>query len=156
MAQPIPFKLPRRDPREELLSRLENAPAEHADAVLATFGVLQALHDRGVLDLLRGVLGASDTILEQVVATANTPEAIRHIRNLLLLGRTLGEIEPSLLGDFTRAVPKALDHAKGGEEKPPGLIKLVSMFWSSDFRRGLAAFNDLLVTFGRNLNEKNP
>jgi len=37
---------------------------------------------------------------------ASGPEAIRATRNLLLLVRTLGEIEPALLNDLTRAVPK--------------------------------------------------
>ena len=55
MARPIPLELPKRDPREELHSRLEKAPAEHAEAILAGFEVLQGLHDRGVLELLRGV-----------------------------------------------------------------------------------------------------
>jgi hypothetical protein len=32
----------------------------------------------------------------------------------------------------------------------------MSTFWNKDFRRGLAAFNDLLVVFGRNLIEKVP
>jgi hypothetical protein len=41
MARPIPLELPERDPREELLSRLEKAPAEHAAAILAGFEVLQ-------------------------------------------------------------------------------------------------------------------
>ena len=154
MARPIPFEMPRRDPREELQSRLENAPAEHAEAVLAAYEVLQGLHDRGVLDLLRGALGAGDKVLEQVVAAAKTPGAIRAMRNLLLLARTLGEIEPELLSDLTRAVPKALVQANEEESRPPGLLKLIGTFWNRDFRRGLAAFNDLLAVFGRHLTEK--
>jgi len=74
---------------------------------------------------------------------------------LLLLVTTLGEIEPALLSDLTRAIPKALVQANAEESKPPGLFKLISTFWNADFRRGLAAFNDLLVMFGRNLTEKN-
>ena len=154
MARPIPFEVPRRDPREELQSRLENAPAEHAEAVLAAYEVLQGLHDRGVLELLRGALGAGDRVLEQAVAAAKTPEAIRAVRNLLLLARTLGEIEPELLSDLTRAIPKALVQANAEESRPPGLLKLIGTFWNRDFRRGLAAFIDLLAVFGRHLREK--
>jgi len=156
MARPIPFELPRRDPREELQSRLQNAPAEHAEAVLAAYEVLQGLHDSGVLDVMRDALGASDRILERVVDVAKTPESIRAIRNLLLLAKTIGAIEPELLSDFTRAVPIALVQANAEESKPPGLLKLLSTFWNRDFRRGLAAFNDLLMVFGRNLSERTP
>ena len=156
MAQPIPLHLAPRDPRAELSSRLQQAPLDHAEAVLAGYEVLQGLHDHGVLELMRGTLGGSEKILEQFVAVASGPEAIRASRNLLLLVKALGEIEPALLGDLTRAVPKALVQANVEEAKPPGLFKLISTFWNKDFRRGLAAFNDLLVAFGKNLSVKNP
>ena len=156
MAQPIAFKPPPRDPREALFSRLQSAPAEHAEAVLAAYEVLQGLHDRGVLDLMRGALGASDQIIENVVDVVNSPEAIRAIRNLLLLTRALATIEPGLLEDFTDTLPRALVQAHDEEAKPPGLFKLLSTFWNRDFRRGLAAANDLFVMFGKNLSRKNP
>ena len=155
MAQPIPLYLAERDPREDLESRLRQAPLDHAEAVLAAYEVLQGLHDRGVLELMRGTLGGSEKILEQVVAVASSAESVRATRNLLLLATTLGEIDPALLSDLTRAIPKALVQANAEESRPPGLFKLLSTFWNADFRRGLAAFNDLLVVFGRNLTEKN-
>lgn len=155
MARPIPLHLAPRDPREDLNLRLQQAPLEHAEAVLAAYEVLQGLHDRGVLELMRGTLGGSEKILEQVVAVASSAESIRATRNLLLLATTLGEIEPALLSDLTRAIPKALVQANAEQRKPPGFFKLITTFWNKDFRRGLAAFNDLLVAFGRNLTEKN-
>jgi uncharacterized protein YjgD (DUF1641 family) len=155
MARPIPLELPPRDPQRELNSRLQQAPLDHAEAVLAAYEVLQGLHDSGVLELMRGVLGGGEKILEQVVAVGSGAQSIRATRNLLLLVTALGEIEPALLSDLTRAMPKALVQANAEEAKPPGLIKLMSTFWNKDFRRGLAAFNHLLVVFGRNLTEKN-
>ena len=154
MARPIPLELPPRDPQRELNSRLQQAPLEHAEAVLAAYEVLQGLHDSGVFEVLRGTLSGGEKALEQVVEVARGPEAIRATRNLLLLVTALGEIEPTLLSDLTRAVPKALVQANAEESKPPGLFKLMSTFWKKDFRRGLAAMNDLLVVFGRNLSEK--
>jgi uncharacterized protein YjgD (DUF1641 family) len=155
MAQPIPLHLAPRDPREELNARLQQAPLDHAEAVLAAYEVLQGLHNRGVLEVMRGTLGGSEKILQQVVAVASAPESINATRNLLLLATTLGEIDPALLSDLTRAIPKALAQANAEEAKPPGLFKLMSTFWNADFRRGLAAFNDLLLAFGKNLTEKN-
>ncbi len=67
MARPIPLHLAPRDPLRELNSRLQQAPLEHAEAVLAANEVLQGLHDHGVLELMRGTLGGSEKILEQVV-----------------------------------------------------------------------------------------
>lgn len=156
MARPIPLALAPRDRQRELDVQLQEAPMKHAQAILAGYEVLQALHDRGVLDVMRGVLGGGEKILEQAVAVASGPEAIRGSRNLLLLVKALGEIEPALFSDLTRAVPKALVQTNA-EKKPPGLIKLFSTFWrNKDFRRGLAAVNDLLEIFGRNLTGKAP
>ena len=154
MARPIPLDLTPRDPQRELNSRLQRAPQEHAEAVLAAYELLQGLHDSGVLEVLRGTLGGGEKILEQFVEVAKGPEAIRATGNLLLLVKALGEIDPALLSDLTRAVPKALIQAHAEEAKPPGLFKLMSTFWNKDFRRGLAVFNDLLVVFGRNLTDK--
>jgi uncharacterized protein YjgD (DUF1641 family) len=151
MAQPIRLEPPPHDRHAELASRLRVAPTEHAEAVLAAYEVLQGLHDRGVLELMRGTLGASDAIVEIAVGAANTPESIRALRNLMLLAQALGAIEPALLADLTRAVPDALAQAKAEEKRPPGLVKLLSTFFKKDFRRGLAVMNDLLVAFGRNL-----
>ena len=59
MAQPIPLEIPPRDPLAELHSRLGRASEEHAEAVLAAYEVLQQLHERGVLEIMRGALAAS-------------------------------------------------------------------------------------------------
>ena len=75
MAQPIALKLPPRDSRAELQARLQNAPLEHAEALLSVYDVLQRLHDRGMLDLLRGALGSSDRVLEILVEAAKTPQS---------------------------------------------------------------------------------
>src|ERR1700732_980074 len=100
MAQPIPLEIPPRNPRAELRSRLEQAPEEHAEAVLAAYEVLQELHNRGVLEIMRGALAASDEILETVVDNVKTPEAIRAIRNLLFWRQILGSIEPESPSPF--------------------------------------------------------
>lgn len=154
MARPIHLNLLPRDPQQEIASQLQKAPLQHAEAVIAAYEILQCLHDSGVLEILRGALGGGEKIVEQVVDAARAPQAIGAVRNLLLLAKVLGEIDPALLGDLTRAVPKALVQANAEEATPPGLFKLISTFWNNDFRRGLAAFNDFLVMFGKNLTEK--
>jgi len=154
MAQPIPLTLAPRNPQHELDVRLEAAPAKHAEAILAAYEVLQLMHDKGVLELMRGTLGGGELVVQQAVAVATDAASIRASRNALLLIKALGEVEPELLSDLTRALPKALVQANREEAKPPGLFKLLRTFFNPDFRRGLAAFNDLLEMFGRNLTNK--
>jgi len=145
------MELPKRDPREELRVRLQQAPLDHAEAVLASFEVLQGLHDRGVLELLRGVLGGSDKILEIVVEAGETPEAIRGIRNLLIMTKILGSIDPELLKKLAEAVPEVLvGEAKAQETEPPGFWEVLQILCSKNLRRGLAVVNNLLEALGKN------
>jgi uncharacterized protein YjgD (DUF1641 family) len=152
MAQPIPLEIPPRNPRAELQSRLEHAPEEHAEAVLAAYDVLQELHNRGVLEIMRGALAASDELLERVVDNAKTPEAIRAIRNLFLLQRILGSIEPEWFKVIVQAIPEGIAQATAERDQPVGLFSLLRRLTSKDSLRGLAAAVDFLQAFGRHLN----
>ncbi len=156
MARPIPFEPPSRDPREELRSRLQEAPVEHAEALLATYEVLQGLHDRGVLDLLRGGLGSSDKVMGTFMEAIKTPEAIRATRNLLLLIQTLGAIEPDSLRVLAGSFSEVLRQAKAPEPEVPGLWALFNRIRSNDGRRGLAAVITALETLGRNASSEKP
>jgi uncharacterized protein YjgD (DUF1641 family) len=151
MAQPIPLEIPPRNPRTELRSRLEQAPEEHAEAVLAAYEVLQELHHRGVLEIMRGALAASDEILEKVVDNARTPEAIRAIRNLLFCQHILGSIEPEWFKGMFQAIPEGIAQATAERDQPIGFFGLLRRLTSKDSLRGLAAAIDFLQAFGRHL-----
>jgi len=151
MAQPIPLEIPPRNPRAELQSRLEHAPEEHAEAVLAAYEVLQQLHNRGVLEIMRGALAASDEILETVVDDVKTPEAIRAIRNLLFWRQILGSIEPEWFKGIFQAIPEGIAKATAERDRPVTLFGLLRRFTSKDSLRGLAAAMDFLQAFGRHL-----
>jgi uncharacterized protein YjgD (DUF1641 family) len=156
MAKPIPLELPASDPRAELQARLQSAPIEHAEALLAAYEVLQGLHDRGVFELLRGALGSSDKVIEIIVAAANTPESIRGIRNILILAKILGNMEPAFVEGFARSLPEAIAFTKAHESNPPGVWGVMSKFGDKDFRRGLLLVTALLEAFGRNLPPEPP
>jgi uncharacterized protein YjgD (DUF1641 family) len=156
MAQPITLELPARDPRAELQTRLQNAPLEHAEALLAAYEALQGLHDRGVFELLRGALGSSDRVIEIIVEAAKTPDSIRGIRNVIILAKILGTIEPELLEGFAKSLPEAIAFTKAHESKPPGIWGVLTKFGNRDFRRGLLLVNSMLEAFGRNLPPEGP
>ncbi len=157
MAQPIPLEIPPRNPRAELRARLEQAPEEHAEAVLAAYEVLQELHNRGVLDIMRGFLAASDDILEKVVDNIRTPEAIRAIRNLLFWRQILGSIEPEWFKGIFQAIPEGIAEATAERVQPVSFFRLLRRLTSKDSLRGLTAAVDFLQAFGRHLHSaENP
>lgn len=149
MAKPIPLELPARDSHEELLSRLQSAPAEHAEALLAGYEVLQGLHDSGTLELLRGLLGSGDKVLQTAVDATRTPESVRIIRNLLLLVKMLGEFDPDLFEGFVRALPEAMKNAKARAKESPGLLSTLNEFRNKDLLRGIVVVNSVLEIWGR-------
>ena len=151
MARPIRFEPLARDARVELRDRLDQAPLEHAEALLSASEVLQGLHERGVLDILKGALSAGDNLLETVVEVAKTPEAIRSVRNLLLLSQLLGNIEPELLGAIARSIPEGLAQASAKRSETPGLFSLLLKFFSRDSRRAMGATAELLESVGKGL-----
>jgi uncharacterized protein YjgD (DUF1641 family) len=150
MAEPIDLKPAPRDPREALYNRLEKAPLEHVEALLAAYEVLQGLHDRGVLETLRGGLGSSDKVLQILVDAANTPEAITGIRNFMILTRIAGTLEPELLEALAEALPEGMAQAKMPE--PLGLWNLLKKLSSQDGRRALTALTGVLESLGKSLN----
>jgi uncharacterized protein YjgD (DUF1641 family) len=151
MAQPIPRAVKPRDPRTELRSRLDDAPVEHAEALLAAYEVLQGLHDRGVLELMRGALGSGEQVLEIAVNTARSPQSIRSLRNLLLLTNMIGQIDPVQLGNVTHAVPKALNAV--GDAKPPSIWQFISALWDKNVRSGLWVSIGMLRAIGEFVNK---
>ncbi len=149
MAKPIPLELPERDPREALYQRLQNAPLEHVEALLATYEVLQGLHDRGVLEMMRGALGSSDHVLQILVDASKTPEAIRGMRNLMVMAKVAGSLETELLENVAQAV--ATDLSKEKAPPPLSLWQLFKKLRNKDTRRALTALTGVLESAGKSL-----
>jgi len=145
MAQPIPFVVQQLPHREE--ERLRNAPAEHTEAILSALEVLQLMHDRGVLDLMRGLLGAGDELVNIVTASLKTPQSIRSMRNLLLLASLLSSVSPEVIQSIVDSVISAMNRRAG--QDAPGLLELFRRMRSENSRRGLAMAIDLVEALGK-------
>jgi uncharacterized protein YjgD (DUF1641 family) len=95
--------------------------------------------------VIKGALGSGEQVLEIVVRGLNTPEAIRAVRNVMILTKVLGSIEPTLLEKFATAIPDSLiATARAEESEAPGFWGILKIFRSVNLRRGLAVVNNLL------------
>jgi uncharacterized protein YjgD (DUF1641 family) len=132
------------DSREDLIRRVEQAPIEHAEAVLATYDLLQRLHEKGLLDLLNGLLSAGDTVVEHVVDVVSSKEMVTALRIGLIFSNLLNSIDADAL------------HAAvaGAGKDTPSLLALGKQAASKDARRGLATAVGLLNLFGAALNKQ--
>ena len=150
MARPISFKPVTVDFKADLVRRLEDAPEEHAAALLAGYNVLQAAHDEGLLDILHGMIASKDTIISTLARYAAQPEGVTGIRNLLTAAKILTELDPEVLDHVSRAVTRATADYKL-EQKPPSLFQLAKRANSEDSRRGLSFMTLILSSLGRSL-----
>lgn len=151
MARPIPLELSPRDPREELSKRLDEAPIEHAEALLDSYELLQQLHEHGVFQLLRGALGASDKLIETAVDAAKSDESVRAMRNAMILGKMLASINPEVLQCIATATGETLGCYQKPVIEPPGLFALLNQFRHKELRSSMALINKFLETLGNQI-----
>ena len=128
---------------------LRESPQQHADAILSALALLQLLHDRGVLELLRGVVGAGDHLVGTLTAAVDTPESLRAIRNFILLTKFFGSIPPDILSSLVQAATEGAKREK--IQRPPGVLKLLRRLGSEDSRHAIAVTLDLLESVGKGL-----
>jgi uncharacterized protein YjgD (DUF1641 family) len=152
MANPIQFAPKLTDPKLELQRRLIAAPNEHAEALLVAFDLLEEAHRQGILDALHGAIGAKDTILGSLAAYSADPASINAIRNLLVLGKIFGTLEPEPLSRVSQAMLAAAKEYEA-EKKPPSLWQLFKRMRTPEARGGLSFMTRMLGTVGRATDE---
>ena len=151
MAKPIPLQMPPRDVRAELIEKLQNAPVTHAAAIMEWYELLQALHDSGVMSTLRGATAEGGAIVTALAEGLDTPESIRALRNLVVVARMTGKIDPEIFRGVVNAVPDSLTDANVRQIKTPGLWQLFRSFTTTESRRTLGVVAGLLNAVGRAL-----
>ena len=126
MAQPIRTYTPHRNEQDEVRAKVENAPLQHGKALLAAYELLQEAQDHGVLDTLRGAIGAGDAIVDKVSEFANTPEGVRAMRNFLALSRVFANLDPEKVDAVANAITE--DQCRKNEPgcEPPSTLEIAA------------------------------
>jgi hypothetical protein len=149
MAQPIRNYTPHRNEQDELRAKVENAPLRHGDAVLAAYQLLQQAQDHGVLDTLRGAIGAGDAIVDNVSKFASTPEGVRAMRNFLALSRIFANLDPDKVDAVANAITEDQCRRNAPGCEPPSLLKSLHRMNSRNSRRTLATIAAVTDAFGK-------
>jgi uncharacterized protein YjgD (DUF1641 family) len=126
------------DSRLDLVRRIENAPREHAAAVLEAYDLLQHLHDTGALGLLNGLLSAEDTVIGKVSDIVSSKQAVTALRIALILGSVLTSIDAD-------SVHVAVEQA---ETQTPSVWKLLRSACSKEVRQVAGLGVSLARIFG--------
>lgn len=150
MANPLRFTPTPVDPKLELKKRLDAAPVEHGEALLVAYDLLQTAHDKGVLDLLDGLVAGKDAITGKIAEYAKLPGGINAIRNLLSAAKILVALDPEMLEQLSNAIAAAAVEHKS-EQKAPSLWQLFRRSTNEDSRRGLSFMTLILQSIGKAL-----
>jgi uncharacterized protein YjgD (DUF1641 family) len=150
MGQPIPFH-PHPQATNGALhaEHLGRAPAEHAEALLAAYELLQLLHDKGVLNLLRGVVASGDDLIGTIAVAMDKPESIHAIRNFILLSKFFGSLPPDVLSSLVETARVGARREKA--HRAPGMLQLLWRLRNEDSRHALAVALDLIEGLGKGL-----
>lgn len=154
MARPITLSTPLYETRENFVEKLvsaeklKRASSEHPEALLEAYELLQLLHERGVLAMLRGALGAGDKLVNALAGAADSPQVIAALRSLIVLVKALAAIDPLVTRGLARAVDETMSVSTLAAE-PPSLLSLLGQFHHPETRRGLALASHFLAALGR-------
>lgn len=155
MAHPITFKPQPVDFRQELMRRVDEAPKEHAEALLVLWETLETAHQQGILELVKGLLGGKDIIAGKLADAASLPESVAAIRNGIALARVLGSLDPEVLQRMAKSLDddrqKEREQQKQSSKPPkaPSLWQIFRRATSEDARRGIGFATNLLTALGR-------
>lgn len=155
MAKAVEFRPTIAPAVDETARKLQAAPVEHAEAVLEAYRTLQTLHDTNALSMLRGLLGAGDTVVSEAVNVLTSPEATRILRNLLVLGALLAAVSPDVLHRMSDSVKPAVERYRGPED-PPSLFRSLFRLFSKDSRRAIATGIAVLEALGHAMEDRTP
>jgi uncharacterized protein YjgD (DUF1641 family) len=122
---------------------------EREDAVQSAYELLQLLHERGILNLLRGLVGAGDQLIDTLTQAIDTPESVRAIRNFVLLTKFFGSIRPDVLNSLVLAATEGAKREKS--HKAPGIFELLRRLRNENSRHALALALDLVESVGKGL-----
>jgi uncharacterized protein YjgD (DUF1641 family) len=153
MAQPIPLEAPPRDLRKERAERLEAARLDHAEALLEFYELIGQLHTSRTLELLRGALGARGDLAETLAGAADSPQGVNGMRNLLLLAKMLGSIDPQVMESYVAAVIGTVGPPPNIAADPPGILTVLNQLRRREVRRALALVNRFLEILGTRLGQ---
>lgn len=157
MAEPIQ-KITRAVVSEEAaetiaLEQLISTVAHNREGLEDTIGLLQELHESGVLEALGAMLAAKEKITKILVDQAMRPEATALINNLMSALGGLTKLDPELTGNLVAGLTQGMTAGKESVDnsKNFGIFDLVKAIKDPDVNRTLKFAIGFLGGFGKSL-----
>lgn len=139
MAVPVNFReFTPTNSRQDLLRRLEAAPEQHIEALLASYELLQRMHDAGLIDLANGLLSAGGTVISKISDVMEAREVLTALRTTFMLTNLLRVIDANELHNLLSET----------SARPASFVGLGRELMNEDVRTGIATSIGLLKILG--------
>ncbi|AGX06117.1 MULTISPECIES: DUF1641 domain-containing protein [Bacillus] len=138
--------------RKKDLMEVEDALIDNKEAILESLKVMRNMHDRGVLSLLSGLFGQGDKVLDILVRAADKPETSNTLKNLLLMGGTLGMINVKQLEPFLLKIDSGIARVAeaGDTQEKTSFFDLARSLKDPEVNRAVT----LLLTFLKGMGQE--
>lgn len=137
--------------RATALESLLEGASDQSSALLEGLALMQALHERGVLEALVAFFQQGDGVLGVTMDTlANQPSYTQGAKNAMTLAQSLGDLDEPTVATTRRMVSGGL-HAFANAQrpaKPLGVFDVLRALKDPDVSAGMAAVIALLKGFG--------
>lgn len=160
MAEPIKdiqFQVPDIEKQKQKeLQEIQEALLNNKEAILEMMEILGYLKQRGLLDLVKGLLGQGDKVLDVLVNTANMNENKNTIKNILLLLGTIGMINVTQLEPFLLKLNAGVARVAEVEEQQEGktgYIELARALKDPEINRAITLMLEFLRGMGQDMSD---
>lgn len=160
MAEPIKdiqFQVPDiQKQKQKEWQEIEEALLNNKDAILETMEIIGYLKQRGILDLVKGLLGQGDKVLDILVNTANMNENKNSIKNILLLLGTIGMINVTQLEPFLLKLNAGVARVAESERQQDGktgYIGLARALKDPEINRAITLILEFLKGMGQDMSD---
>ena len=137
------------------VEKFEDAHVESAEALTEGLKLLRELHEAGVLDVLYKLTKGGEGLTGALFETLSSDSAVRSLRNVFELIKTLSNLDPQAVGQLGNAVSLGVTEGARSvaQGRGVGLTDVIKLLNDKDVQVALAALFALLKGVGRGLRE---
>ncbi|AWN22780.1 hypothetical protein DKM44_05685 [Deinococcus irradiatisoli] len=151
MAKQIQYTPKPKTPAE----KYQDAHLESAEALTEGLKLLRELHEAGVLDVLYKLVKGGEGLTSSIAHNLTEDSAVRSLRNLFELSKTLSDLNPQAVGQLGYAVSLGVTEGARSvaQGRGVGLTDALKLLNDKDVQVALGAVFSLLKGVGRGLRE---
>lgn len=138
--------------RQDDLNEVEAAIADNKESVLAAIELSRNLHDKGLLNILNGMLSQGEDVLDTAIKEINKPQNADVIANGIGLTLMLGTLDVDRLKILMKKVNQGVRVAtadRAEEDGPGNVFQLMKLLKDPEINRSIGMLVNFLKGMGR-------